>query len=159
MLVLLEDSDGVTAREPRWWEQLASHLRAAALEKELAKGVAPETTAQLALRAQALVRVSARRQLAQTIQRMVLESLSSSPTRRASAAIPVRRDNVRDATAELQELIEHLVAPAPLPARGVAQVRMLLRDGSGPLYSAASPHALRARVRQALEALEPLAGF
>src|SRR4051812_11417562 len=48
-----------------------------------------------------------------------------------------------------------LLATAPVDVRGVAQARVLLSDGSGPLFWRRSPESLRARIREAIEALEP----
>jgi hypothetical protein len=38
-------------------------------------------------------------------------------------------------------------------------VRVLLRDGGGPLYRRSCGDDLRARVREAADALDPLAGW
>ena len=43
----------------------------------------------------------------------------------------------------------------PVSARGVALVRLLLRDGSGPLFRYESREDLAAQVRRAVDALDP----
>jgi hypothetical protein len=71
---------------------------------------------------------------------------------------PTSREAVAESCDELGLLAARLLAPAPVEARGVAQVRLLLSDGAGPLYWARRPGELRRRVREAREALEPGAG-
>jgi hypothetical protein len=61
---------------------------------------------------------------------------------------------VRGTAAEFELLAGRLASRAPVSARGVAQVSMLLRDGYGPLYSRGSSEALAARVHQAVAALD-----
>jgi hypothetical protein len=53
-----------------------------------------------------------------------------------------------DLSPELQALARRLVAPGPVAARGVAEVRLLLTDGARPL------HAGRGDLRSALEDAE-----
>jgi hypothetical protein len=56
----------------------------------------------------------------------------------------------------MQALIDGLVASGPVAAQGVAQVRVLLGDGCGPLYSRASGDSVRRGVQEAIVALDPL---
>jgi hypothetical protein len=51
------------------------------------------------------------------------------------------------------------VARGPVPARGVAQVHILLTDGSGPFYYPGNTDDLRARVLEAIAQLEPLSNW
>ncbi|OLE37274.1 MAG: hypothetical protein AUG48_04905 [Actinobacteria bacterium 13_1_20CM_3_68_9] len=60
-----------------------------------------------------------------------------------------------DARDDLDLLARRLLSGAPVDVRGVAQARVLLSDGSGPLFWRRSPENLRARIREAIEALEP----
>jgi hypothetical protein len=70
--------------------------------------------------------------------------------------VPVCRDRVRESAEELGDLIRHLLADGPVAARGVALASILLSDGSGPLYHRDSADDVRARVREAVNALDPL---
>jgi hypothetical protein len=72
--------------------------------------------------------------------------------------VPICRDRVRESAEELEDLIRRLLAHGPVAARGVALASALLSDGSGPLYHRANPDDLRARVREAVTALDPLTG-
>jgi hypothetical protein len=72
--------------------------------------------------------------------------------------VPICRDRVRESAGELEDLIRRLLADGPVAARGVALASALLRDGGGPLYHRANPDDVRARLREAVTALDPLTG-
>jgi hypothetical protein len=156
LLILVDDVDHcITARGATRGERLFSHLHAMRLDHALVAGASPEATAELALRGRSLVRPRERRALAAALRRLVAEAWRPTPKLFRSGS-PIRRDRVRAAAAELQSLIDQLLAPAPVSARGVAHVTVLLTDGAGALYRPGSVEELRAQVRQAAEALDPL---
>jgi hypothetical protein len=72
--------------------------------------------------------------------------------------VPICPDRVRESAEELEDLIRRLLADGPVAARGVVLARALLRDGGGPLYHRANPADVRARLREAVTALDPLTG-
>lgn len=152
MLVLLAEANGSPAvKRVRPWDRMVTRCLAARLDRELAAGVAPDSSAVLALRAQRVTRPGARRDLAESVERALVVGMRPAAAR--SPAVLLCRDKVREAAGELRELVGCLVAPGPVPARGVALVRILLSDGGGPLYRSHSTCDLRARVREAAEAL------
>lgn len=152
MLVLLDEvSGGPIASTVRPWDRLLVRLRASRLDRDLAGGASPEATVALALRAQMLVRVPARRELARSAHRVLATAMQAPAAGRLP--VPVCRDRVRDCSEEFGELIRRLVAAGPVPARGVAKARVLLTDAGGPLYHRASADDLGARVRDAADAL------
>ena len=157
MLLLLDErTDALVVRPARPWELVQAGLCAQHLDEQLARGASPDATGPLALRAQALARESFRRSLARSARQILAEALRPGPARRAlgrGPAVPVCRDRVRAAAAELAELIDRLQLPGPVSVRGVAQVSVLLGDGSGPLYHRASRDDLRARLTEAAHAL------
>jgi hypothetical protein len=153
MLVLLDDCGCPSAHSVHPWDRLLVRLRSHRLDADLARGVPPETAAALALRAQMLVTESARRDLARSAQRILAVATQRSP--RGRPPVPVCRDRVRDSAEEFRELISRLLATGPVAARGVARAGVLLTDAGGPLYHRANPADLRARVREAADALEP----
>ena len=157
MLVVLGDVDHVSvcAREPTTGERVLARIRAGKLDRDLATGTTPETSAPLALRAQLLVRPVTRAWLARTLCDIVDQAARPGRPPR-SLRIPIDCRSVNDAAAELRTLIERLLTPAPLPARGIAQVMVLLSDGLGPLYDPRCRHALPTVVHQAIDALDPL---
>jgi hypothetical protein len=64
-------------------------------------------------------------------------------------------ERVRESQDALEELVDHLLAPVPVSAHGVALVRLLLRDGGGPLFRYESREDLTDQVRRAIAALDP----
>jgi hypothetical protein len=139
------------ARDVRARDRLVARWKSPKLDRALAKGVPPETSGALLLRARTLLGRRARRELSRALQRILREA-SHAPW--PGARMPVRRNEVMDARDDLNQLARRLLAPAPVDVRGVAQVRVLLSDGSGPLFWRRSADDLRGRVREAIEALE-----
>jgi hypothetical protein len=123
------------------------------LDRELAAGVAPEASAGLALRAATLIGPAERRSLA----RRLLGVLRDVRTRHAWTIAQVEPDRrqVLVAAEALETLAERLLDPAPVDARGVARAEVLLRDGTGPLYSRHAEESLAAAAASALGGLEP----
>lgn len=169
MHVLLEDDRGsLTIQRLRPWDRMMARFLAARLDRELAGGTRPETTAPLAARAIRLTSMKVRRDLATSLQRILAAGL---PLARAGAGralpaavrrstgvarpphVPVRRTRISRSAPELAELAGQLVQPGPVPARGVAIVSQLLADGRGPLYREACHEDLGAIVGQAVRAL------
>jgi hypothetical protein len=145
------ESDLGRARDARARDRLVARWKSPKLDRALAKGVPPETSGALLLRARTLLGPRARRELGRALQRILREA-SHAPW--PGARMPVRRNEVMDARDDLNLLARRLLAPAPVDVRGVAQVRLLLSDGSGPLFWRRSADDLRGRVREAIEALE-----
>lgn len=133
-------------------ERLNARVRARRLDRALADGALPDSSAAMAMRARALVRADTRKELAASIRRITGE-------RAAPVAIGLRVGTVTArGTAigpDLDRLADRLLEPGPVAPRGVALTQELLTDGAGPLFWAESPDDLGARIRQALEALEP----
>lgn len=154
MLIVFDESRSrITTGRTGLRQRLAVRFHAARLDRDIAAGASPDATPELALRAQALVRTSVRHDLANSVQRIV--DSSTRPTAFPRPRVPLCGDRVADARQELQHLIEQLRTPGPVTAQGVARARVLLSDGSGPLYHRGSPDDLRARVHLTVEALDP----
>jgi hypothetical protein len=154
-MLVLDDGRGLVAVRPRLRDWVAVRAGASRLDDQLAAGVSPETTAALALRAQLLVRMSRRRALARSLRRIMTRAID--PSSEPLAAVPLRRDRVRDAAGEFGELIQCLLTSGPVAAHGVAQAEVLLSDGRGPLYNRRNRDDLRARLRDIIRVLDPLA--
>jgi hypothetical protein len=151
MLLLMDKAGCPVAGTARPWDRLLVRLHGFRLDQELADGASPEASIELALRAQLLVRPRHRRELGRTMGRL----LSTAQQRRYAGAmrVPVCRDRIRACEDELGELIRRLQARGPVPARGVAKAGLLLTDATGPLYRRSNRDDLRARVREAADAL------
>jgi hypothetical protein len=153
-----ESSDEIlVTRHARLRERLAARWRWRVLDAELARGVAPEAGAALALRAHALGEPSARNLLARGVQRVLDEARAhQAPSR---FRVSVRNAEVLAAADELDELATRLRGPGLLASHGLARVNLLLSDGRSPLYFRGATGDLRATVSRALEALEPVVGW
>ena len=138
--VLLRDDQGRLAlRRLRPWHRVLARCAAARLDRELAAGASPETSASLAARAIQLTSMKFRRDLAASVLQILaaatepLAVMSSGgvagPPRR-----PLRRARISQLAGPLVELAGHLAAPGPVPAQEVAMISRLLADGTGPLY-------------------------
>jgi hypothetical protein len=148
MFALVADElDRLTVRRVRQWHRLVACCRAASLDNALASGISPEANAYLAARAFQLTSARSRRDLAAGLHRI----LAAEPGR--SPRVAIRRDRVSRAAAELGALPGYLLAPGPVPAQGVAMIRQLLSDGTGPLYRESCRVDLRDAARRAAEAL------
>ena len=152
-VVVQTGPDGVSARPARLRERILVRLLAGRLDRELARGVSPESCPLLSLRAQVLARPRTRTALARSIGELLRDARS--PRGHGPAAPVVDLDGVRAVQDELAVLVDHLLAPAPLPARGIAMTYELLADGTGPLYGRVGRRELLRTVRAAVDALDP----
>jgi hypothetical protein len=83
-----------------------------------------------------LTSAAERQQLAASLRSVVRDA--NAPPAGLSARVAVHRDRVIAASALIDTVIITLSSPLPVRARGVARVRLLLTDGSGPLYASGS---------------------
>jgi hypothetical protein len=154
-LVLLksaERGDVVVAKRARWRDRVTARLRANRLDTELARGAAPTRVA-LALRAQDLGERRIREQLGRSVHRILDDARTGRPA--SIARVSMQRSEVLAAAWELDRIAETLLTPGPVAASGVAQVRLLLINGAGPLYTRDGPSGLPAAATSALDALQP----
>lgn len=153
-VVIQIDADGVWARRVTLRERIETRVFGDRLDRALAAGVPPETDPLLALRAAQIASPKSRRELAALVRRLLTTATTSeeSPFRARSMAILPR---VKKARREFEALADHLEAPVPLPARGMAAVKLLLRDGAGPLYRYESRQNLARVVRDITDLLDP----
>jgi hypothetical protein len=151
MIVVLHESTGLGLRRVRWWDRLEARARASALDHELAAGASPDATVPLAVHAGRLCDPAQRRLLARSLTRIV--AASDAPVQSRLKA-PVCRHAVRQARPELAALAGRLSASGPVAVHGLARVRTLLADGTGPLYRATSPERLRRELADVLTALD-----
>jgi hypothetical protein len=132
-------------------QRLLSRARGSALDRRLADGAAPESSLDLAIRADVLIRPDQRAVLAHDLDQIAVTA------RRTPSKAQVRlcRRRICEAGAELTALSRQLAAPGPVSVRGVAMIRELLRDGTGPLFRPDSHVDLRLVLHTALAALDP----
>jgi hypothetical protein len=162
-LLLLVDGqrpECVIAQPGRARTRLWAHVRATSLDRALATGASPDSTAALSLRAEQLiravewqpVRAGTRRKLARLLRRLITEATRRRVPR--APRVPLCRRKILASRELLRELAERLASQEPVDARGVAQLRLLLIGVVGPLYDDPGADDLEPVLQAALEALD-----
>jgi hypothetical protein len=144
---------GTLQPRPRARDRLAARWNRYRLDRTLAGDAVPATGAGLALRARTLVEPAVRAGLSRQLRRVVDDAARGHGSR--GFRIRPRPADVLAAAAELDALADRLLAPDAVSPRGVAQARLLLTDGTGPLYHHGATEELRAAVARALACLQP----
>jgi hypothetical protein len=121
------------------------------LDDRLAQGADPSSSLELRLRAAQLL--DQRAELASAVERSIGDARRATPV--FSARVPLRRAEMLECAGDLAALAERLRHGGPADVRGVAMARVLLTDGTSPLYLK-SDVSLRYSVRAARLALDPL---
>lgn len=152
MLLIDDGAGGVVGVRAGLRDRLRGYLTAGRIDRHLAQGASPEATAAAALRAQELTTMQTRRDLASGLQRALASAIASGYARPAGA--PLARDGILASAAEIEELSRRLVAQGPVSVRGVAETRLLLTNGAGPLHNRRSRERLAATVRRAIRDLD-----
>ncbi|HEX5191186.1 MAG TPA: hypothetical protein VFW09_00175 [Solirubrobacteraceae bacterium] len=132
----------VMARAGAWW-----------LDQALAGGTCPDESAVLSLRAHRLIGLEARRTLARELRDVVRRARC--PRHPFDTGVRICASEVLRSRDAVEALADRLEGWEPVEPAGVARVRLLLRDGVGPLYNESYPGELRNAIRAATEALEP----
>ena len=132
--------------------RIALWLRTPELDRRLATGECDGEDGALAIRGTKLAGADVREQLARALREVVRDAeLGSLAMNKA----PLVRSEVVAAADELRLLASRLQAPGPVDPRGVAEVRLLLIDGRGPLYNRRSRRPLANAIGAARRALMP----
>jgi hypothetical protein len=146
------ESDRDATPIPALTARVMAVLHQASLDRQLACGADPGARAQLQARAWHLTRTGMRCAMAQRLEQIVAEV--DRPALPRIAAVPVCRDEVRAARSELLRVAALLRESHQVDAAGVALVRRLLSDGSGPLYWPRAHDDLYRQVHNVAERLE-----
>lgn len=134
-------------------------LRRDRLDLALAGRARPGDDPAQMLRAAQLLREPERRRVARGLRSAV--DAAETARWRWSPRVPVAAHAVREGRVALTRLASRLGSAAPVSARGVALARILLTDGTGPLYREErdDPDGLRRAALEALRALDPPGGL
>lgn len=131
--------------------RVRARLGGRSLDRCLSDGVDPASSALLAQRAAYLTSTKTRRSLARSIRRL----LDAPAQRRGpSAAVSPHRGELGAARLPLARVAALLEIDEPVYARGVAQVELLLTEGSSALYAPQRAGQLRGEVEAILNAME-----
>jgi hypothetical protein len=136
-------------RRARWG--LLAHWHADTLDRALAAGAGPYAGALTAVRAAQLTTARSRRRLAgglSRVRRDAADELSG-----FTAVVAPDRHEVAAAAAEITALEQRLRDGAPVDAAGVAMLRLMLTDGSSPLYDPVGAGSLARHLRTVTAAL------
>jgi hypothetical protein len=156
MIVLVQRKAQLGLARVRLHDRVVARLRAGSLDRALAAGASPESSVPLALHAGQLCGQGERRSLARSLTRIAELARSPGSPR---AQVPVSSPAVRRCERELRVLVERLSAPGPVGVRGVARLKRLVTDGTGPLYRPSPPGRLSHELLSALDALDALDGL
>jgi hypothetical protein len=111
--------------------RLATHVRARALDRALAAGASPDSSAALSMRAQMLIGNASRASLARMIRRLIEDARH--PLNPLTPHVPLCRGKIMRSARTLEQLATRLLDGEPVNARGVAQIRVLLVGDCGVL--------------------------
>ncbi len=145
--------DPLAVRPSRTADRLLARLLGASLDRQLAAGRPPESCPLLAARAQRIVALRSRRQLARNWENLLRRARRGPGTHHP--ALPVCGERVIAAEPAIRELVRHATAPLPVAARGVAMATALLTDATGPVYNPRSGVSLDAALEAAIAQLDP----
>jgi hypothetical protein len=121
--------------------RLNARLHAPSLDRELASGIAPWRSPPHAARALALTCTRNRRGLARSLERLIEQAHEPRALYRGAVVEPCR-EQVLDALPVMLGVSGRLRSADPIDARGIARLRILLSDGSGPCYVRIQRNAL-----------------
>jgi hypothetical protein len=134
---------------------LFARLRALRLDHELAEGVAPWRSAVHAARALQVTSDRKRLRLARTLERLVAEAdIGPAADARPAPRIGPCCEQILLARGDILALADRLRAPVSIDAGVAVQLRRLVSDGAGPLYTQRAPRTLRATLDPLLDALD-----
>lgn len=151
VLVIDGNPRSLRASAPPAWRRVEARLMSYRLDVRLAKGEAPEDGVLLAVHAERIVQPAACLKLAEAIRR-VLDAADGSrvPSRHEA---PVRVASVPAAADGLRRVMARVAGRGPVRARGVALLRLLLSDGTGPLFQSHSAEQLPVLLRNVSQTL------
>lgn len=113
--------------------RLTARIQVRQLDRMLAVGAPARKGSALAVHAARLTSHAERELIASSLRRAVRDAITPVPSP-FSARVPLNSANIVDARDVIDDITLRLHAPRPVSACGVARLRQLLADGSGPLY-------------------------
>jgi hypothetical protein len=130
--------------------RLQARIFAAKFDREIEAGVIPLPGSPLAAHVQRLTSVRERESVARAFRR-VAQSNELRPTI-ADLRVPALSGRVHECRSVIDDITLRLHSPRPVQPKGMARLRILLSDGTGPLYFEGQGN-LSGQVRGALAAL------
>ncbi len=124
------------------WLRVRVLLSRLKLDRELARGVDPTASPELALRAEQLQRPKVRERIARGMDRLTTLAFADPGRQVGPAMLPFRYQRVKPNLELFGELAEALRSAGPHAVQGLAMASTLLEDGRGPLYASDPPEKL-----------------
>jgi len=112
--------------------RVTAWLHAGKFDRMLAVGVPAPAGSALAIHAARLISVGEREATARTLRRSLDDARGR--TAAMSYRVPLNVPNIVAAEDRIDQVTLRLHSPRPVTARGIARLRVLLADGSGPMY-------------------------
>jgi hypothetical protein len=109
-----------------------ARLRAYQLDRQLAVGVPAPARSALAVHQARLVTVAEREAIARTLRQALDDANAGAAP--LSSRIPLHPTNIVAAEDLIDAITLRLHSPRPVSPRGMARLRVVLSDGSGPMY-------------------------
>ena len=134
--------------------RVRARLRAPWLDRQLAMGAPTWCTPVHAARALQLTSDRSRRSLARSLARLVRDAEQRPVGPFGGGPVPPCRIQVHNARPLLLALSAQLRAGEPVEAAGIARLRALLCDGTGPCYARIEPDALTTALQAISQWLE-----
>jgi hypothetical protein len=153
LLTQSPDADYLVSEPCRIRARVLARTGAWRLDQALAAGVCPDASATLSLRAHRLIGPATRHALARELRDVI--DRARRPRARLDNGIRLCAVEVLRSRDAIGDLADRLDGREPVEPAGVARVRLLLRDGAGPLYNESFPGGLQRAVQVAIDALEP----
>ncbi|MCV7298748.1 hypothetical protein H7J93_03760 [Mycobacterium barrassiae] len=116
---------------PSLMSRVQARLRAEHFDRQLAVGVPAPAGSALAAHEARLTSTAEREAIARSLRAAVADSAG---IRALSSRIPVHSTNIAAAEDLIDAITLRLHSPRPVSARGMARLRLVLGDGTGPLY-------------------------
>ena len=138
------------AERASWRARLTASVFAGRFDDTLAFGGTAASGTALGVHADRLRSECERRSVARVLRHAVREAHGGRPLR--ASTVPFHRVNIVAAETVIDAIALRMYAPAPVSAMGMARLRRLLADGSGPMY-AGGPGDLEGRLRAVLAVL------
>jgi hypothetical protein len=140
-------------RKPTLEDRLIARMLARWLDEELARGMGASLSDAHAARAEQLTAERARRRVARTLDRLVDRAQSPHPAS-LIPSVPPCREQVHAAIPLILVVRSRLLSGEPLAAQGIARLKTLLSDRSGPCYEPSAQPALTVALREVSELLD-----
>lgn len=143
-------ADGISSPPAPVLTPLTAWLRASRYDRMLALGAVAPLNGALDVHARRLLTIAEREAVARSFRRSLNEARK--PLTAWTARSWTHRPNVVAAADLIDTVTLRLHSPRPVDARGMARLRLLLSDGTGPLYVSGRGDLI-ASLRAALAAL------